>query len=42
MGDKPMREYVFLNGERIAEDDILTGWLEQASDFTETLPPKSE
>jgi hypothetical protein len=42
MGDKPMREYVFLNGDRITEDDILIGWLEQASEFTETLPPKSK
>ena len=42
MGDKPMREYVFLNGERIAEDDILIDWLKQASDFTETLPPNSK
>ena len=42
MGGRPMREYVFLDGERIAEDDILTGWLEQASEFAETLPPKAE
>ena len=42
MGGKPMREYVLLNGERIAEDDILLGWLEQASEFTESLPPKSK
>ncbi|MDA1280947.1 MAG: TfoX/Sxy family protein [Chloroflexi bacterium] len=42
MGGKPMREYVFLNGERIADDEILLGWLEQASDFPEPLPPKSD
>ena len=40
MGGKPMREYVFLNGDRIADDDILLGWLEQSSEFAEALPPK--
>ena len=42
MGGRPMREYVFLNGERIAEDDILLGWLDQASEFAEGLPPKTK
>ncbi|MEE8045566.1 MAG: TfoX/Sxy family protein [Dehalococcoidia bacterium] len=40
MGGKPMREYVLLGGERIAEDDDLLNWLDQASEFASTLPPK--
>ncbi|HIF71396.1 MAG TPA: RNA methyltransferase [Dehalococcoidia bacterium] len=40
MGGKPMREYVLLNGERIAEDEDLLDWLDQASEFAGTLPPK--
>ncbi len=40
MGGKPMREYVLLDGERIAEDDDLLNWLDQASEFASTLPPK--
>ena len=42
MGGKPMREYVLLNGERIAEDDDLLEWLDQASEFAGTLPPKQK
>jgi TfoX/Sxy family transcriptional regulator of competence genes len=40
MGGKPMREYVLLNSERIAEDNDLLDWLDQASEFTSLLPPK--
>jgi len=40
MGGKPMREYVLLNSERIAEDDDLLDWLDQASEFASLLPPK--
>ena len=40
MGGRPMREYVFIDGDRIAEDDELLGWLNEASDFAEALPPK--
>ena len=42
MGGKPMREYVFLNGERIAEDDDLLEWLDEASEFALSLPPKAK
>lgn len=42
MGGKPMREYVLLNAERIAEDDVLLNWLNEASEFAGTLPPKQK
>jgi hypothetical protein len=37
-----MREYVFIDGNRIAEDDELLGWLNEASDFAGSLPPKQK
>jgi TfoX/Sxy family transcriptional regulator of competence genes len=40
MGGKPMREYVLLDSEKIAEDSDLLEWLDQASDFASALPPK--
>jgi hypothetical protein len=40
LGGRPMREYVLLNGDRIAGDDELLGWLNEAGDFAGTLPPK--
>ncbi|MCI0872648.1 MAG: TfoX/Sxy family protein [Chloroflexi bacterium] len=42
MGGRPMREYVFIGGHRIAEDDELLSWLDEASDFAGTLPPKKK
>ena len=42
MGGRPMREYVFIDGNRIAEDDELLGWLNEASDFAGSLPPKQK
>ncbi len=42
MGGSPLREYVFLNGDRIAEDGVLLDWLEQASVFAADLPPKKK
>jgi TfoX/Sxy family transcriptional regulator of competence genes len=42
MGGKPMQEYVYLNGERIAEDGELREWLDEASEFAESLPPKKQ
>jgi len=42
MGGKPMREYVLLNADRIAEDDQLLSWLEEASQFAGSLPPKQK
>jgi len=42
MDGKPMREYVLLSSERIAEDDVLLTWLEEASEFAGSLPPKKK
>ena len=42
MGGRPMREYVFIGGHRIAEDDELLSWLDEASELAETLPPKKK
>jgi hypothetical protein len=42
VGGKPMHEYVRLNSEQIAEDDDLLNWLDQASEFAGTLPPKQK
>ena len=38
--DKAMKEYVLLNSDRIAEDEDLLNWLDEASDFAGSLPPK--
>ncbi len=40
MGGRPMREYILLDSERIAEDDVLIGWLDEASEYAGALPPK--
>ena len=42
MGGKPMREYVYVNGEQIAEDGELLEWLDEASEFAASLPPKKQ
>ena len=42
MGGKPMREYVYLNEEQIAEDGELLEWLDEASEFAASLPPKKK
>ena len=42
MGGRPMREYVFIYTHLIAEDDELLVWLNEASDFAGTLPPKKK
>lgn len=42
MGGKPMREYVLLNSDHIAEDAVLIRWLEEASNFAGALPPKKK
>lgn len=42
MGGRPMREYVYLNAEKIAEDADLMGWLETAAGFTSTLAAKKK
>ena len=38
--NKAMKEYVLLNNERIAEDEDLLNWLDEASEFAGSLPPK--
>lgn len=40
MGGRPMKEYVYVNGERIAEDRELVDWLERAAGFASTLAAK--
>lgn len=40
--DKPMREYVLLSGDRVAEDGDLLNWLEEASEYAESLPRKQK
>lgn len=40
MGGRPMREYVYVNGEKIAEDSDLMQWLERGAKFAGTLPAK--
>ncbi len=42
MGGRPMREYVFLNADKIAEDGELVEWVERATGFTSTLPAKKK
>jgi TfoX/Sxy family transcriptional regulator of competence genes len=38
--NKAMKEYVLLNSDRIAEDEDLLNWLNEASEFAGSLPPK--
>jgi hypothetical protein len=33
---------VYLNGEQIAEDGELLEWLDEASEFARSLPPKKQ
>jgi TfoX/Sxy family transcriptional regulator of competence genes len=40
MGGRPMKEYVLLEGDAIAEDSELSEWLERAAQFTAMLAPK--
>ncbi len=42
MGGRPMREYVYLDAEKIAEDSDLVEWLERAAGFTSTLAAKKK
>ena len=42
MGGRPMREYVYLGPQVIAEDDDLVDWLEQAAGFASSLAPKQK
>ena len=38
-GHRPKREYVFLDGTRITDDDLLLDWFSEASEFVGVLPP---
>src|ERR671911_2148144 len=40
MPGRPMREYVALPPEIVADVDAARGWLERAAAYTRTLPPK--
>lgn len=40
MGGRPMKEYVFVDGEKIAEDGELLDWLERGAGFASTLAAK--
>ena len=42
MGGRPMREYVYLDSEKIAEDNDLIEWFERAAGFTSTLPARKK
>ena len=36
----PMRGWVLVSAEQIAEDDDLAGWIDDGTAFAATLPPK--
>ncbi len=42
MGGRPMREYVYLDSARIAEDSDLVEWVERAAAFTSSMPAKKK
>ena len=42
MGGRPMREYVYLDAEKISEDADLVEWIERAAGFTSTMPVKKK
>ena len=42
MGGRPMKEYVFVDGEQVAEDDDLLMWLERGADFASALAAKAK
>jgi hypothetical protein len=37
---RPMRGWVMVEPEGIETDDQLSGWIEKAVEFVQTLPPK--
>jgi TfoX/Sxy family transcriptional regulator of competence genes len=41
MPGRPMREYVALPAEVVADVDATRGWIERAADYVRTLPPKA-
>lgn len=42
MGGRPMREYVLIPSERLADDDDLTAWLQKGLEFASSLTPKKK
>lgn len=42
MGGRPMREYIYLDAEKITEDSDLTEWLERGAGFASTLAVKKK
>jgi TfoX/Sxy family transcriptional regulator of competence genes len=42
MGGRPMKEYVLLEAEAIAEDEGLLAWLDRGAKFTSGLAPKKK
>lgn len=42
MGGRPMKEYVLVDSDAIAEDGDLLAWLERGAQFTSTLAPKAK
>jgi TfoX/Sxy family transcriptional regulator of competence genes len=40
MGGRPMREYVLIEADEVAEDDQLAAWLDRAAGFASTLAPR--
>ena len=40
MPGRPMREYVVLPAEVVADADAARGWVERAAGYVRTLPPK--
>jgi len=37
---RPMKGFLWVDAEAIADDPQLTAWIERALDFARTLPPK--
>jgi TfoX/Sxy family transcriptional regulator of competence genes len=37
---RPMKGWVIVAGEAVAEDDALEDWIARAREFVESLPPK--
>ena len=42
MGGRPMREYVLIPSDRLANDSDLEAWLQKGLEFTAALPPKKK
>jgi hypothetical protein len=40
MRDRVMKGYVYVEGDQIADDEALRGWVDRCVAFAESLPPK--